>query len=418
MNLSKNKNDFSVPVKQAQSIISERIIPLEKTELLPLQDALFKVAAEDVVSKINVPFHDNAAMDGYAFSAQDRDLSKPLTLKIAGAAFAGHPFLGAPKKEECVQIMTGAFIPDGCDTVVQQENVTIKDGAITMEAGAFVPGDNVRLCGEDIKAETICLKKGTLLKPAHLGLLASVGLEQIQVVKPPVVAILTTGDELVSVGKPLSGKGVYDSNRYLLYGMLKRLGCDIMDLGIVKDRPEEIEAAFLKAAEKADLIITTGGVSVGDADYTKTVLEKMAQIDFWNINMRPGRPTVFGKIANPQKNTYVFGLPGNPVAVMVAFYFFVRDAVFYLMGARPAPLARLQVKTLSPLKKRQGRTEFQRGIVTQDEQGNWVVRSTGAQGSGLLTSMTQANCMIILPANGKAPKIGEEVEVVLFDGLI
>ncbi len=418
MNLSKEKMDFILPVEQAKRIISETVSPLSETEKIPLKKSLFRVLAEDVISPINVPADNNAAMDGYAFSAEHLDLSKPVTLKIAGSSFAGHPFKGVLSSNECVRIMTGAFMPTGLDTVIQQENVQVQDDMIVLPANSISAGENVRLCGEDIKAKTVCQKKGTLIGPASMGVLASVGMAEIHVIRRPKVAIFTTGDELYSVENPVSDNGIYDSNRYSLYGMLKRLGCEIMDMGIVRDDPDQIKAAFLEAHKKADVIITTGGVSVGSADYTGTILAQIAEIDFWNINMRPGRPTVFGQIKSENKNTYIFGLPGNPVAVMVAFYFFVRDALFYLMGTRPAPLPRIPVKSISPLSKRQGRTEFQRGILSPNEHGEWVVRTTGSQGSGMLSSMTQANCMIVLPAESKAISPGETVEVVLFEGLV
>ncbi len=418
MNLSKNKKDNVVPVEQAKRIISEAVIPLAETEKVPLKEALYRILAEDIISPINVPAHDNAAMDGYAFSAQQLDLSKPLSLKIVGSVFAGHPFKGTISLNECVQIMTGAFIPQGCDTVVQQENITLHDKTITIPANNVQMGENVRPCGEDIKIGTTCQKKGTLIKPANLGFLASIGIAEVNVVKRPKIAIFSTGDELYSIEEPTPENGIFDSNRYSLYGMLKRLGCEVIDLGIIKDDPEQIKTTFLKAHQIADVIITTGGVSVGSADHTKTILSDIAKIEFSNINMRPGRPTVFGKINSNNKNTYVFGLPGNPVAVMVAFYFFVRDALFYLMGTRPSPLPHIQAKTISPLSKRQGRTEFQRGILAPNEHGEWVVRSTGSQGSGMLSSMIQANCMIILPVQSKAVLPGDTVKVVLFDGLI
>ncbi len=407
-----------LPVEKAKRIISEVVRPLQTVESVPLKAAFFRILADDVTSPIDVPSRDNAAMDGYAFSAAGLDLGIQQTLKIAGAAFAGHPFEGAPQKGECVQIMTGAFVPSGCDTVVQQENVTADDTAIIIPAGNAARGDNIRLRGEDVSAGKVCLKRGTRLAPAHLGLLASLGMDEVRVTKRPKVAIFSTGDELCPVGAPLAEGGLYDSNRYTLYGMLTRLGCDVVDMGVVKDDPELIRAAFTCASEKADAIITTGGVSVGKADYTKAIMSELAEIAFWNINMRPGRPMAFGQMRSPDKVTCVFGLPGNPVAVMATFYFFVRDALLCLMGTRPLPLPRMLVKTVSPLAKRRGRTEFQRGILSPDEHGDWVVRTTGAQGSGMLSSMTQANCMIVLPPDGDAVPPGEKVEVVLFEGLV
>lgn len=413
----KNKSP-SLPVAQAQRIISEVVRPLDRVEKVPLKEAFFRVLAEDITSPIDVPFQDNAAMDGYAFSSRDLDPGDKQILKIAGSAFAGHHFEGSLVQGECVQIMTGGMMPDGCDTVIQQENVVAKDGTVTFPAANVEPKANVRLRGEDVKAGETALTKGTLLQPAHIGLLASLGMADVPVKKRPVIAIFSTGDELCPVGTPLSAGSIYDSNRYSLYGMVKRLGCDIIDMGVVRDDPEQIRSAFLEAAGIADAIITTGGVSVGDADYTKEVMADLAEMAFWHINMRPGRPMAFGRIVSGERQTCVFGLPGNPVAMMVTFYFFVRDALYYLMGTHPAPLPRMRAKTISPLSKRRGRTEYQRGILAPNEQGNWVVRTTGAQGSGMLSSMTQANCMIVLPAEGEAVPAGDTVEVVLFEGLV
>jgi len=412
------KKTSALPVEQAQRIIREAVLPLGTTESVPLKAAFFRVLAEDITSRIDVPFQDNAAMDGYAFSATDLDLKSEQTLKITGSAFAGHHFEGIVAKGECVQIMTGGAMPDGCDTVVQQENVTISDTTIAIPAASIATGENVRLRGEDVKVGETCLKAGSLLKPAHIGLLASLGLAEVQVRKRPKVAIFSTGDELCPVSSPLPPGGIYDSNRYSLYGMIKRLGCDVWDMGIVKDDPALIRAAFIKAAKEADAIITTGGVSVGAADHTRDVLSRLAKIAFSEVNMRPGRPMVFGQIHSDERQTCVFALPGNPVAVMTTFYFFVRDALCYLMGTRAPLLPRMQVKTLSPLAKRLGRTEFQRGILSPTEHGDWAVRSTGPQGSAMLSSMTQANCVIVLPADRDAAETGEKVEVVLFDGLV
>lgn len=408
----------SLPVEQAQRIISEWVRPLGTMETVPLKDALFRVLAEDVISTVDVPFQDNAAMDGYAFCADNLDLTMPQTLRIAGSVHAGHRFEGIVPQGECVEIMTGGFIPAGCDTVVPLESVMVQDGFITMAASAVAGGDHVRLRGEDVKAGERTLKQGVLLKPAHLGLLASLGIAEVSVGKRLKVAIFSTGDELCPIGAPLVAGGVYDSNRYALDGMLKRLGCDVIDLGVIRDDPALIKAAFLEAARQADAIITTGGASVGAADYTKAVMSELADVAFGSINMRPGRPMAFARMAAGEKMISVFGLPGNPVAVMVAFYFFVRDALFYMMGTRPAPLPYMQVPTLSPLSKRRGRTEFQRGILSQNEQGEWVVRTTGAQGSGMLSSMVQANCMIVLPSDSGDVGSGEKVAVVPFDGLV
>lgn len=408
----------SLSVESALNCIREWVHPLAGTEKVSLPKTLFRVLAEDIIAPVNVPPWNNAAMDGYAFSAADLDLDKAQTLRVVGSAFAGHHFQKAVSAHECIRIMTGSVMPAGCDTVVPQENVRTEGDTIIIPAASVSAGDNVRMQGEDIRAQTLCLPQGTLLKPPHLGLLASIGTSEAKVVKRPTVAIVSTGDELCPVGQPLSGSSIYDSNRYVLHGMLQRLGCEIMDMGIVRDKPELIRKAFTSAAGKADAIITTGGVSVGSADYTRAVMAEMAEMAFWNVNMRPGRPMAFGRLLNKEKETFLFGLPGNPVAVMVTFCFFVREALLRLMGAFPSPLPRLRVRTLSSLSKRPGRTEFQRGILLPDSYGNWHVKSTGPQGSGILSSMTRANCIIILTADRAAVEPGEEVEVILLEGLI
>lgn len=413
-----NSFSSSLSVENALHSIRKWVHPLAATEKIPLQEALWRVLAEDIVAPVNVPPWNNAAMDGYAFSAAGLDLGKKQTLNVIGSAFAGHHFRKTVPPHTCVRIMTGSVMPLGCDTVVPQENVQTEGNTITILPENISAGDNVRQQGEDIKARTVCLFKGTLLKPPHLGMMASIGANEIKVFKRPTVALISTGDELCHVGEPLADGGIYDSNRYVLRGMLQRLGCRIIDMGIVRDDPELIRKAFIKAIEQADAIITTGGVSVGSADYTRVVMAEMADMAFWNVNMRPGRPMAFGRALTGKKETFLFGLPGNPVAVMVTFCFFVREALLCLMGARPSPLPRLRVRTLSALAKRPGRTEFQRGILSPDSHGNWQVQSTGPQGSGLLSSMTQANCIIVLPAEGTAVAPGEEVEVVLLEGLI
>lgn len=421
MNTPKNTSDYHsppLPVEQAQRIISEFISPIEDKEYIPLKASLSRVLAEDIISTIDVPFHDNSAMDGYAFSVNGLDMTVSQTLKIAGTVYAGHRFEDKVLPGHCVQIMTGGLIPAGCDTVVQQENISLQDAFITIPANHSSEGDNIRLRGEDVKSGHVGLSEGTLLQAAHLGLLASLGIAEVNVKRRIKVAFFSTGDELCSIGELLSPGEVYDSNRYTLYGMLARLGCEVIDMGVIRDDPAMIRAAFIEAAEKADAVITTGGVSVGAADYTKEIMSELGEIAFWNINMRPGRPMAFGRIKSETKQTYLFGLPGNPVAVMATFYFFVRDALLYLMGTRPSPLPRILVRTISPLSKRRGRTEFQRGILSPDEHGDWVVRTTGSQGSGMLSSMVEANCMIVLPPDCDAIQAGEKVPVVLFEGLV
>lgn len=309
-------------------------------------------------------------------------------------------------------------MPRGCDTVVPQEfTKNASDASVTIPAGVVKPGDNRRMQGEDLKAGMPALRTGRVLRPADLGLLASLGIAEVPVQRRLRVAFFSTGDELRSIGEPLDPGSVYDSNRYTLYGMLRRLGCDLIDMGVVKDDPVSLEKAFREACENADAVITTGGVSVGEADYTKKMMAMLGDVTFWKIGMRPGRPMAFGKISSNGKSAYLFGLPGNPVAVMVTFYFFARNALLRMMGAEASALPMLRVPSQSAIRKKPGRTEYQRGILSVGEDGVQRVRITGSQGSGILRSMVEANCMVVLGDAQGSVSAGEMVDVVVFEGL-
>ncbi|GGC99609.1 molybdopterin molybdenumtransferase MoeA [Undibacterium terreum] len=387
--------------------------------MLAVRSALDRVLAKDIVSTINVPAYDNSAMDGYAFHGQDLDGDAPAILKIAGIAFAGRAHQGTVQRGECIRIMTGAVMPQDLDTVIPQELAQdISENSITVPAGKVRPGDNRRLAGEDLAKGKIALAKGKILRPADLGLLASLGIADVPVRRRLRVAFFSTGDELRSVGDALDEGCVYDSNRYTLYGMLTRLGCEVIDMGIVKDDPVSLKAAFSTACQHADAIITSGGVSVGAADYTRQMMATMGDVAFWGINMRPGRPMAFGKIASEGSSAYLFGLPGNPVAVMVSFYFFVREALLRMAGADAAPLPLVPATASSAIRKRPGRTEYQRGNLSAMPNGDLQVKITGAQGSGILSSMTEANCIVVLPEGQSDVAAGDKVNVILFDGLI
>ncbi|MDB5794228.1 MAG: molybdopterin molybdotransferase MoeA [Noviherbaspirillum sp.] len=409
----------ALPVAQAQKIIREFIAPVRAVERVALRSALDRVLAEDIISPINVPAHDNSAMDGYALRAADLNAGKPTTLRIVATALAGDATEVAVGAGECVRIMTGAVMPQGCDTVVPQElTQSASDASVTIPAGIVKAGDNRRFKGEDLAAGEPALVRGKILRPADLGLLASLGIAEVPVRRRLRVAFFSTGDELRSIGEPLDPGCVYDSNRYTLYGMLTRLGCDIVDMGVIKDDPVALEAAFRSACEGADAIITSGGVSVGEADYTKQMMAQLGDVIFWKIGMRPGRPMAFGQISSDGKAAYLFGLPGNPVAVMVTFYFFARDALLTMMGASNADLPMMRVISASSIRKKPGRTEYQRGILSRDAHGNHQVRLTGSQGSGILRSMSEANCMVVLHHEQGSVKAGDLVDVVLFDGLV
>jgi molybdopterin molybdotransferase len=404
----------SIPVDKAREVIARFLSPVSTAERVHVRAALGRVLAADVISPLDVPAHDNSAMDGYAVRFADLKADGEVTLKVAGTAFAGVPFSGAMKAGECVRIMTGGVVPAGADTIVMQEHVQAKGEQVSM-SGGHRKGQNLRRAGEDLKAGAVALRRGQVLRPAEIGLIASLGIPEVMVYRRLRVAFFSTGDELVSVGTPPQEGQIYDSNRYTIYGMLERLGCEVIDMGVVRDDPALLEQAFQEAAATADVVITSGGVSVGEADFVKELLNKLGEVVFWKIAMKPGRPLAYGKIGK----AHFFGLPGNPVSVMVTFYQFVRDALLKLSGRDPIePLATFKVPCTSSLKKAPGRTEFQRGILSRDAAGNWSVRVTGEQGSGILRSMSEANCFIILPTDQGNVAPGALVDVQVMEGVI
>jgi molybdopterin molybdotransferase len=404
----------SMPVDKAREHIRAYLKPLTATERINIRAALGRVLAEDVTSPVNVPQHDNSAMDGYAVRFEDLKSDGDTTLKVLGTAFAGKPFEGSVARGQAVRIMTGAVIPSGADSVVQQERAKASGDSVSVMPLPKA-GTNTRSAGEDLRAGQVALKKGQPMRPAEVGMLASLGVGEVAVYRKLRVAFFSTGDELVAIGTPLGPGQIYDSNRYTIHGLLTRLGCDVLDMGVIRDTPEDVERAFVSAASSADVVITSGGVSVGEADYVKPILERLGEVLFWKIAMKPGRPLAYGKIGD----AHFFGLPGNPVAVMVTFYQFVRDALLHLQGqATSIPLPTQKIVCTSPLKKAPGRTEFQRGILSQGSDGQWTVRATGDQGSGILSSMSQANCFIILPTDQGNVPAGSLVDVQLLEGLI
>ncbi|WP_296869489.1 gephyrin-like molybdotransferase Glp [Tibeticola sp.] len=417
----------------------ERLVePLRETETVLLPDALGRILAHDLISPISVPPHDNSAMDGYAFDGAALQAGAPLVLRVVGTALAGKAWQGTVGAGECVKIMTGAIMPAGLDTVVPQEFTRSEGERITVPAGVVQRGDNRRLLGEDLMAGRAALHRGTRLGPAACRLLASLGQRSVSVVRRPRVAYFSTGDEILSLGEAPREGAVYDSNRYTVLGLLRRLGCQPLDLGHVRDDPAALEARFREAAAQADAIITSGGVSVGEADFTKAMMRQLGDVAFWRIAMRPGRPMAVGRLsaaknAQPQRQpvdgryqnvtsehpgAVLFGLPGNPVAVMVTFLAFVRPALLRLMGCTDAPPPLLQARSLEALRKKPGRTEYQRGIVSRGADGTLSVRTTGNQGSGVLRSMVEANGLIVLHHDQGSVAVGDEVDVMMFDGVV
>ncbi|OGA03270.1 MAG: molybdopterin molybdenumtransferase MoeA [Betaproteobacteria bacterium RIFCSPLOWO2_02_FULL_62_17] len=406
----------ALPVADARRVIGALARPVEGVETLAVRDALGRVLAEELVSPINVPQHDNSAMDGWALLGAGLNPDAETVLTEIGTALAGGAFAGTVGKGECVRIMTGAVIPRGTDTVVPQESVQAQGKRIVFPAGQK-PGQHRRLAGEDLAQGKPALAAGTWLRPAELGLVASLGIAQLAVRRRPKVAFFSTGNELRPVGQPLGNGEVYDSNRYTLWGMLERLGCEAIDMGVVRDEPALIEAAFRGAAARADAVITTGGVSVGEADYTKAMMARLGEVAFWTLAMRPGRPMAFGRVSDGEKSALLFGLPGNPVAVMVTFYFFVRGALLAMAGRKDDELPLLRARAASAMKKKPGRTEYLRGILA-NQGGEWRVRLTGPQGSGILSSMAQANCFVVLRHEQGNVAAGDLVDVLLMDGLV
>lgn len=377
-------------------------------EISPME-ALGRVLAEDIRATGDVPGHTNSAMDGYAFRHEDCATTGKAILRIAGDSFAGHPFSGSLQAGECVRIMTGAVVPDAADTIVMQEDAVQNEGTVEL---THVPrkGANIRMAGEDIQAGQSVLSAGRVLRPADLGMIASMGIASLKVRRRVRVAYFSTGDELRPVGEQLSTGQIHDSNRYTLHGMLCQAGMDTYDMGIVKDDPDALRDAFKTASGNADVVITSGGVSVGEADYVTDMLAEVGDVSFWQIAMKPGRPLVYGRLGN----AVFFGLPGNPVSVMATFMQVVRPALGVISGAHYEAPLRLDARTEHAIKKKPGRIEFQRGILRRDEKGGFSVRTTGHQGSGILKSMSDANCFIVLPQDSGTVEAGAWVSVEPF----
>ena len=400
----------AITVTEARLRILAKITPVSATEKSALYQGLNRVLAQDIISAINVPGHTNSAMDGYALSADDLPQTAPNQYSVIGTAYAGRPFDGQCHAGQCIRIMTGAAMPAGTDTVVMQEHVENTSATEIRIAPGHNKYQNVRQAGEDIGKDSIVLKQGHTIQAADLGVMASIGIGEITVYRRPRIAFFSTGDELRPVGDTLGTGDIYDSNRYSLHGMLSQLNVETIDLGIVKDKLEDLREAFKSASSTADLVITTGGVSVGEADYVKQIVEEMGEIHFWKIAMKPGRPITFGQLGNAA----YFGLPGNPVSVMTTFYQFALPAIQHLSGQADRPPLTIKVTCTSDLRKRAGRFECQRGILSYNESGELTVCATGKQGSGILTSMSRANCLILLDDECDGIEAGDSVTVQPF----
>ncbi len=397
-------------VEQGRQRILDAVPAITDHEQLHLRDALNRVLAENVVSNIDVPPFANSAMDGYAIRYQDCAGTKPCLLTVTGESFAGSPFNGQVEPGQCIRIMTGAVMPDGADTVLMQENVERDDDRIRFDPAHVKTGQHVRQAGEDTRAGQTLLEPGKVLGPAELGLLASVGVGEIRVRRKLRVAFFSTGDELTSIGTPLQPGQIFDSNRYALYGLLRNADVDCYDLGVIPDQRDAVRDAFRQSAAVADLILTSGGVSVGEADFVTETLEELGEINFWRMAMKPGKPLAFGKVGDAA----FFGLPGNPVSVMVTFYQFVLPAIRRMRDEQPREPLVFEARCTNPLRKTAGRMEFQRGVLRREADGCWQVSTTGLQGSHVLSSMSHANCFIMLDAETTDITEGDRVLVQPF----
>jgi molybdopterin molybdotransferase len=406
----------ALSARHVNDFLAQLVQPVHEQETVPLMQAHGRILAQDVVSPISVPPHDNSAMDGYALSGAELLSDRPTPLTVVGTAFAGAAWQGTVNAGECVRIMTGAIMPKGLDTVAPQELVKVDGDTVQIPHGLLQAGDNRRLLGEDLMVDQAALRAGTRLSPAACGLMASMGLPTATVWRRPRVAYFSTGDEILSLGEAPREGAVYDSNRYTVAGMVQALGCELIDMGVVRDDPVSLEQAFVDAAAQADAIVTSGGVSVGEADHTKAMMKELGDVAFWRIAMRPGRPMAVGRIERGERSAVLFGLPGNPVAVMVTFAAFVRPALQQLMGWQAPALPLLKAKSTEALRKKPGRTEYQRGIVSTNAAGELQVSITGNQGSGVLSSMVQANGLIVLGHAQGNVAVGDAVDVMMFDG--
>ena len=408
-----------MPFEQAKNKLLSSVPVVTEVEDVNIENADGRVLATNVTSPLNVPAHNNSAMDGYAL--RDDSLSSSsdnrTEFTLVGAAFAGAPFQGELENGQCIRIMTGAVVPDSANTVVMQENVaSIENGegkVITLTQPTKL-NNNIRFAGEDIKEGQEVFSAGYSLKAVDIGLLASLGLPQVKVLRKLKVAVFSTGDELKLPGQALNDGDIYESNSQVLVAMLTRLGVEVIPMGIIPDDLTAIEKAFCEADLAADAVISSGGVSVGEADYTKDVLDKLGKVDFWKVAMKPGKPFAYGNLPN----SVFFGLPGNPVSAAVTFHQLALPALSKMSGAEVTKNKRMLAQVTDKVKKKPGRMDFQRGIATVSEQGVLQVSPLSAQGSGILSSISRANCYIVLEQDNAGHEAGEQVHIELFDQII
>lgn len=400
-----------IPLETALEKMLSRISAVSETQTLALLQAAGRITAAPVISPIDVPGFDNSAMDGYA--VRMADIASGVRLPVAGKAFAGQPFSGVWPQGTCIRIMTGAPVPVGTDAVIMQEDADVSDDGIGFTA-PIRAGQNIRRRGEDIIEGTAIIESGRKLSAAELAMIASLGIKEVQVYRPIKAAVFSTGDELRLPGESLADGQIYDTNRLAVHLMLSQLGCEVIDLGIIPDNEDALRAAFHQADLQADVVISSGGVSVGEADYTKQILEELGEVGFWKLAIKPGKPFAFGRLSN----SWFCGLPGNPVSAAVTFYQLVQPLLARLSGQKGLALpARLRVRTAEKLKKTPGRLDFQRGILKTGTNGELEVHSTGHQGSHIFSSFSQANCFVVLERERGQVEAGEWVDVEPFNAL-
>jgi molybdopterin molybdotransferase len=411
IDLCSRESNPLLSINEALARIKDAIQPVAGSEKVVLKNALGRVLSESVLSPINIPHDRNAAMDGYAFSSQDINPDQPFTLSLAGTSWAGQPFKGHLKRGQCIRIFTGAVLPAQADSVVMQERVQSNGQTVLFPANS-PSRQNIREVGEDVKQGNLLCAYSKKLNAIDLGLLASAGIYELTVKRTVKIAFFSTGDELTALDQPLESGKIYDSNRYILSGLLNDAGYTVTDMGVIADNKRLLEDSFIKAAKNHDVIITTGGASVGEADYVKEILDRCGEVNFWKIAIKPGKPLAFGKIGS----CCFFGLPGNPVAVLVTFQQIVAPALKRLSGLPDSKPLQLIATCTSALKKSPGRQEYQRGILTQDQNGAFYVASSGKQGSNILSSISRSNCYIILPTECKGVQAGDKVRIELIQG--
>ena len=408
IDLCSQESSPMLPIEDALARIKNTIHPLKASETVLLKDALGRILSEAVYAPINSPNETNSAMDGYAFSSAEITKGREFSLNLIGTSWAGRPFKGVLQAGQCIRVFTGAVVPSEADSIIMQEHVE-SDGQYIHFPIDTIGGQHIREVGEDMRLGSLLLASHKKLNAIDLGLLASAGVCEVSVNRPVKIAFFSTGDELTELGKPLFSGQIYDSNRYALHGLLNDINYIATDMGVIGDDKQLLEESFIEAAKNHDVIITTGGVSVGEADYVKEILSRCGEVNFWKIAIKPGKPLAFGKIGD----CYFFGLPGNPVAVIVTFQYIVSPALKHLLGATETKTIKLAAICTSTLKKAPGRQEYQRGILTQDAAGNFFVASSGKQGSNIMKSLSEANCYIVLPVACEGIQAGERVMIDL-----